>query len=278
MYLRTSLLALAVVLGGCSSPDEMDDALGQPNAAGAVATPSGSNSQGKSGAVAIAEETDLFSFEYAYPAQAAALAPLGAELARRQKDAKARLTSEAQTDQQGAQEAGFPYRKHSLAETWKVVADLPDFLSLTGEFSTYSGGAHGNHGMTSLVWDKKAAAPISGSDMFISPARLGSAVGDRFCAAIDRQRAHKRGPEAMADGRSSFTNCPAMSELTIIPGSRGGIPGSRDGTAFDRVGFYAGPYVAGPYAEGSYEVTLPVDAAMLAAVKPEYKSAFEVQR
>ena len=271
MHLRTSLLVLAVVLGGCSSADEMDDALGQPNTAGAVATQSASTAQGKSGALVIAEETDLYSFEYAYPAQAAALAPLGAELARRQKDAKARLTSEAQTDQQGAQDAGFPYRKHSFAETWKVVADLPDFLSLTGEFSTYSGGAHGNHGMTSLVWAKKASAAISGSDMFISPARLGSAVGDRFCTALDRQRAQKRGPEAMADGMSSFTNCPAMTELTIFPGSRGG-------TAFDRVGFYAGPYVAGPYAEGSYEVTLPVDAAMLAAVKPEYRSAFEVQR
>ena len=38
--------------------------------------------------------------------------------------------------------------------------------------------------------------------------------------------------------------------------------------------FVIGPYSAGPYAEGSYEVALPVDAAMRGAIKTEYQDAF----
>jgi hypothetical protein len=37
------------------------------------------------------------------------------------------------------------------------------------------------------------------------------------------------------------------------------------------------PYEAGPYAEGAYEVTLPVSAAVVAAVKGEYRPSFEVK-
>ena len=48
--------------------------------------------------------------------------------------------------------------------------------------------------------------------------------------------------------------------------------------AFDRVGFLIDPYTAGPYAEGTYEVTLPVTRAILAAVKPEYAESFTATR
>ena len=54
--------------------------------------------------------------------------------------------------------------------------------------------------------------------------------------------------------------------------------GSSNGRTFDRIGLIAGPYVAGPYAEGTYEVTLPVDMAVLDAVKREYDGAFSLKR
>jgi hypothetical protein len=52
------------------------------------------------------------------------------------------------------------------------------------------------------------------------------------------------------------------------------ILGSKSHKGFDRIGFLIAPYNAGPYAEGSYEVTLPVTAAVVAAAKPEYRAAF----
>ena len=50
----------------------------------------------------------------------------------------------------------------------------------------------------------------------------------------------------------------------------------------NRPGAYPGPvadpYVAGSYAEGRYEIRLPVTAAFVAALKPEYRASFEAQR
>ena len=52
------------------------------------------------------------------------------------------------------------------------------------------------------------------------------------------------------------------------------IFGSSSGESFDRVGFLVPPYNAGPYAEGAYEVTLPVDAGLIDAIRPEYQRFF----
>jgi hypothetical protein len=55
------------------------------------------------------------------------------------------------------------------------------------------------------------------------------------------------------------------------------IFGSSDHQRFNRIGFLINPYVAGPRVEGDYEVTLPVNAAILAAVKPQYRQYFVAQ-
>jgi len=52
------------------------------------------------------------------------------------------------------------------------------------------------------------------------------------------------------------------------------VPTSKDGKQIDGLTVVVGPYSAGPYAEGSYEVALPVDAAMRDAIKPDYREAF----
>ena len=60
---------------------------------------------------------------------------------------------------------------------------------------------------------------------------------------------------------------PAVSSAVLVPTSK-------DGRLIDSMTFVIGPYSAGPYAEGTYEVTLPVDAAMRKAIKTEYQDAF----
>jgi hypothetical protein len=65
--------------------------------------------------------------------------------------------------------------------------------------------------------------------------------------------------------------CRAITELVVVPGSAGKL-------TFDRIGLLAAPYVAGSYGEGSYEVTLPVTAEMVAALKPEYRGYFAPQK
>ena len=64
-----------------------------------------------------------------------------------------------------------------------------------------------------------------------------------------------------------FSDCIDPTDSTIILGSS-------NGKAFDRIGVLVAPYEAGPYAEGEYEVTLPVNDAVMAAVKPDYRATF----
>ena len=75
------------------------------------------------------------------------------------------------------------------------------------------------------------------------------------------------GEPVAEDSDAMFDQCPKIGELEVLVGSS-------NGRTFNRLTLYAGPYVAGPYAEGAYEVHLPVDAGVLAAVKPEYREAF----
>lgn len=222
------------------------------------------------GARSVSEETDDFLFEYAYPAEAGRIPELAKILDRRLDTRRARLAAQSQEARDDAREKGFPYNKHSYSGEWKVVADLPKWLSLSLDMATYSGGAHGNYGVESLVWNKEQGRAINAKDLFTSPAALEQALGDRFCDALDRQRAEKRREPVERDADEEFNRCPRIDELTVLVGSS-------NGRTFNRLTLYAGPYVAGPYAEGAYEIGLPIDRAVLDTVKPEYREAFSAR-
>ena len=72
---------------------------------------------------------------------------------------------------------------------------------------------------------------------------------------------------ATVRGDDDFTQCIDPMEQVLVPTSK-------DGKLIDGLTVVVGPYSAGPYAEGSYEVALPVDAAMRDAIKPDYRDAF----
>jgi hypothetical protein len=68
-------------------------------------------------------------------------------------------------------------------------------------------------------------------------------------------------------GDDDFTQCIDPMEQVLVPTSS-------DGKLIDSMTVVVGPYNAGPYAEGSYDVKLPVDAAMRKAIKTEYQDGF----
>ena len=113
------------------------------------------------GGRAVTEETDDYLFTYRYPAVAGSLAPLGDLLDRQLEERRTQLATSSAQARREARADGFPYNKHSYQAEWKLVADLPGWLSLSNEFSTYSGGAHGIYGVSSLVWDKQAAEAMA---------------------------------------------------------------------------------------------------------------------
>ena len=231
--------------------------------ASATATPAGANS--------VKEQNDLYSFSYSWPAAAGNIAPLAQQLEAALEKRKQDLLASAQKGKEQSDSNGFPYNPNYYSETWKVVADLPRWLSLTGDFSTYTGGAHGNYGRETLVWDKKVGRGFPALDMFTSAKALGDALGDKLCKALDRERAKKRKGTPKDQLLDEFTKCVGVDQATVVVGSS-------NGKTFNRIGVWFGPYVAGPYVEGAYELSFNVDPAILDAVKPAYRDAFSVRR
>lgn len=273
-----AMLCLAV-LSACEAQDAADQsgpvssATSFAEAAKAVASAQPTSTAGQvPPGVARDEEIhdELIDFEYSYPASAGAIpglkSMLDADLARR----KAELIESAREGREAAQEGGFPFNSYGYWAAWKAVTDLPGWLSLSADISTYQGGAHPNHGFDSLVWDRQANRRLDPEAMFSSAVALSRAIRAPFCRALDVQRREKRGGEGKLGSISEFDQCIDPIENGTL------ILGSSNRKAFDRLGILVPPYNAGPYAEGSYEVTLPVTPAVMAAVKPEYRPTFVV--
>jgi len=265
-----SIWVLGAALAACNG-GRGDDA---DPAATSRATPTPTVSASAStlgGARSVAEETDDFLFEYSYPAEAGKIAELATVLDIQLEQRREELAAEAAAARREARRDGFPYNKHSYGAEWKVVSEVPGWLSLSSAIATYSGGAHGNSTIESLVWDKEGEQARDAKRLFTSPAARDDAFGDRFSEGRDPRRAERRGaPLEEEEAGDTFTKCPGIDELVILLGSS-------NGRTFNRLTVYAGPYVAGPYAEGAYEVDLNVDRAILAAVKPEYREAFSAR-
>lgn len=152
-----------------------------------------------------------------------------------------------------------------------MVTETPAWLSLSSTISTYTGGAHGMYWFHTILWDKQAERQREPQELFISKQALAKAIQPEFCRQLDRQRAKKRGEPVKQGSDDPFAKCLDPTDYVVILGSS-------DGKAFDRIGVLVPPYEAGPYAEGSYEVTLPVTPAILAAVKPGFRSSFAAAR
>jgi len=219
--------------------------------------------------VAVKRATPLYDFDYAYPAAVAAIPALKARIEADRARVLAKLQRDAAAFRAEARAGGFPFHKYSWSQTWQVVTDLPGWLSLSAAYWSYSGGAHGMSWSGAMLWDRRAAKPRNPLDLFTSRAALSQAVRGPFCAALNRQRAEKRGEPVKAGSTAMFEEC-------IDPVKQTVLLGSKSKRVFDRIGILVAPYEAGPYAEGEYEVTLPVTAAVLAAVRPEFRGSFGV--
>ena len=257
-------LALAACWDGTESPPSE-----QPSADSTTPapTPTASATAAPTGANEVKETNDLYSFTYSWPAAAGNIPALAERLESQLEKSKRALIDSANKGKEEAESNGFPYNTYYFSEKWKVVASLPGWLSLSGDFSTYTGGAHGNYGRETIVWDKTVGRGFPAIEMFTSPRALGDALGDKLCTALDAERAKKRKGQPKDKGLAEFDKCPSVAEATVLVGSS-------NGRTFNRIGVWFGPYVAGPYVEGAYELTFGVDQAMIETVKPAYRTAF----
>ena len=267
--------ALAMFLCACSPSDDGQFAGGN-DAEDAVATNFVNRMVGTEEPVpaskAIAkpfeqsQKTGSLEFLYSWPAQAAAVPAIAKKLQRHMNIARADALKMAEEDQKAARQSNFPFHRHSLETRWSITADTPRFLALQSTTHGYTGGAHGMTSYDTLLWDKARARETSFEAVMTSPAAFAAAIRDRFCTGLDKARAARRGGPVQT-GDDPFTKC-------IDPMKEVLAPTSRDGKLIDGITVVIAPYSAGPYSEGTYEVKLPVDAAMHGAIKTEYQDAF----
>ena len=274
--MRMMPLVIAVLLAACSGSNT--DTAVQPTAAATTAAPEASDppteapeAMPSAKPVAFTDSTKLYEFNYTYPAEASAIPALVGwfklDAAKHRKE----LISEAKQGQAEAKALKQTYYPYGHSTKWQLVTDIPGYLSLSADRWDSLGGAHANPWREGLVWDKQTGTRHRGTDFFLTQKALSAAIRAPFCAALNKQRAEKRGEAADIKRSGMFNEC-------IDPAAQTVILGSTDKRHFTRISILIDPYEAGAYAEGNYEVTLPVTSALLKAIKPQYRSAFAVPK
>lgn len=217
--------------------------------------------------VSVEEEDERLRFAFAWPAEAAALPALDARLRERMAAARAEARENVEADAAAAAESGYPFNPHHLSESWEVAGDSGPLLALAATIESYSGGAHGNLGFDGILWDREAGGEIATAALFdggLDPLR------DRFCAALNAERAERRGEPVRATGDDDFmTGCPSFDEIVVLPADA-----NKDGR-LDSLLFLVAPYIAGPWAEGPYPIELDLAAREAERILPRYRPAFE---
>ncbi|HEX8533226.1 MAG TPA: DUF4163 domain-containing protein [Allosphingosinicella sp.] len=257
---RTLLLAAAFALVSCNSE-------ATPEQANAQAAPAAG-----ARAVKVEEKSDLLEFSYSWPAEAAALPGLNKQLDEEMGRDRVEVQAAAKEDKAGRGDGGADFFAHSYSKEWRVAGKTPRLLSIVAEVGTFTGGAHPNSDYDAIIWDREADRQVAFGDLFTDEARVMAALTGRFCKGLDAERTDKRGEALPASPGDFMTACPSLADQTMVAADSNG------NGRFDTLQVLLPPSVAGPYAEAGYQVDIKIDAATLAAIKPEYRASFEGSR
>lgn len=168
---------------------------------------------------------------------------------------------QADADAAAAKMAGYPVRQYSDLRYWTIAADTTRLLALTGTLYGYTGGAHGNSGYDTAIWDRKAQSLIALPALFSDRARARAILEPIVCAALAAEQKERRQGQTLS---GDFDKCPPLAQASLVP------YGGMTPVAHSLRVIFA-PYVAGPYVEGSYELTIPWPDAIKPLVKPEFR-------
>lgn len=262
--MKTSILlaaVAAVALSACqpeSTPENGTQAHPSPAAAPATAA----------AARKVEEKSELLEFSYGWPAEAAAIPALAKQFEEELGRDRVEAQTTAKEDKAGHSESGTDFFAHSFSKEWRLAGNTTRLLSLVGETSSFTGGAHPNTDYDGAIWDRQAGRLLAVDALFAAKGAVES-LSARYCKGLDAARAEKRG-EVLPPSPDDFsTACPPLADQSVVAADTNG------NGRFDMLQVWIPPSVAGAYAEGDYQVDLKLDEATLAALKPEYRDSFE---
>jgi hypothetical protein len=213
------------------------------------------------------EETDLYGFKHSWSAEAAAVPQLTDRFTKDMNKVKADTIAGAREDREERARQGYDYHPHETQVSYETAGQSERLLSLESSVYGFSGGAHGSSGSGSLLWDRKLAREVSVSDLPRSGTSWTGAIRQPFCTLLNREREKRREEPVKPD--DLFGDCPKYEDVTVL------LSDEDKNGRFDHINVIADQYVAGPYAEGPYEILLPITAAMIERLKPDYRASFE---
>lgn len=213
-------------------------------------------------------QNELVEFHYGWSAEAAAVPQLAAKFRKEMDQAESDLIAGAKEDKASREKEGFDFNGYMSSTQYDTAGQSTRLLSLKVDVGSYTGGAHGNHGVGSLLWDRQAQREIKDSNLFADPANRDRLLTQRWCDALNKARKAKRGEPV--GGGGLFDDCPKLDEIAIIPTDKNG------NGRFELLTLVASPYVAGPWVEGDYEIELAVTPDLIAGLKSDYRDGFEV--
>lgn len=180
---------------------------------------------------------------------------------------------EAAVREARTEEGGELQYNMDLSLAWEAPVETARLVSSDGLFWSYTGGAHGNPGFHSIVWDRQDEREIKPAELFradVDQKKLDHAL----CDAINAAKAARGGDQAWDS--SPYRDEPAQPDLWACPAALETqfslAPGDTAGKAGGLV-FLIGPYIVGPYAEGVYTAVVPA-AAFSALLSPEWADQF----
>lgn len=212
-------------------------------------------------------ETRSLDFEYSWPAAANRIPALRTRLRAERNAAHAQAVRYAADDARMRRRERLDAMGHSYAKQWEVAGDNPGLLSLIGSESTFTGGAHGNHALSALLWDRARNRAVAARDAIGRNVLTG--MSRRYCARLDAMRRERRGEPVDLGPNDPFNACPAIARQVLAPADS-----DRDGR-FDTLCILFSPYAVGSYAEGPYVVEIPFARGDVGAINSAYRARFE---
>ena len=129
------------------------------------------------------------------------------------------------------------------------------YVSIVRMDYVYTGGAHPNTEINTILWDLDAKKQISVRPFFKETTDNGPTMKALQAAAIDAVKAEKKAREVEDDGSWQRGIEPKLLQVGAVSLAPSTIPGKSAGLEF-----YYSPYAVGSYAEGSYIVFVPWEA------------------
>lgn len=236
-------------------------ALLAPLALSACATPFAAGSP-----YAFDNKGDLVEFNYAWSAEATATPALARHLRGDLESSWRAAATTAHADRVLAQANKRKFVGHQYSRRWTTAGQSTRLISLSSNVLVFTGGAQPSRGADGLVWDRRQNKEVKATALFTSGDDLSRLVRAPFCDRLAAERQRRLG---VANGNGGNMPCPGLDALAFVPSDRNG------NRRFDEFRVIAPHGAAGAYAEGSYDLGIPVTAAMRAALKPLYRSSFE---